>query len=308
MIMKVFLEKYFVNTSSFGVKRFYRNLKANLDQSELEFTEIHSQNALFKLYDGLLISPVHAGSFLQKKQIIFVHDFITFKWYHSNFKKFFLKIYYYFLFKSALRVFVFTNAEKKFIIDKFNIDPKKIFLFKPIYNDFLVFVKKNTNFSNDFENDFENDFFLLITNNKTHKNNDVVIDFFKNNSEHNLVVVGLKQNDFSNIKFYNNIDDYFLIHLLKTCNTVISPSLEEGFNLPLFDSLSFLKRPIVNLNQNYFEIYGHLPFYLVDWKSELKNLIVNNDFKITQNEFNDLKNKNLNSWKDLIVQITSHDS
>lgn len=304
MIMKVFLENYFVNRSSFGVKRFYRNLISNLNQTELEFTEIHSQNALFKLYDGLLISPVQAGSFFQKKQIIFVHDFISFKWYHSNFMKFLLKIYYNFLFENAFKVFVFTNAEKKFMIEKFSVDPKKIFLFKPIYNDLLSYKEKKTNFSNYFDNDF----FLLITNNKKHKNNDVVIDFFKNNSEHNLVVVGLKQNDFSNIKFYNNIDNYFIVYLLKTCNTVISPSLEEGYNLPLFDSLSFLKRPIVNLNQNYFELYGDLPLYLENWNTDLKNLIINKNFNITQNEFNDLINKNFNSWKDLIIQIKNYDS
>ena len=46
---------------------------------------------------------------------------------------------------------------------------------------------------------------------------------------------------YSNILSYKNIDDDFLNFLIKKSKTIISPSLDEGFNLPVYDCITFLK-------------------------------------------------------------------
>ena len=142
----------------------------------------------------------------------------------------------------------------------------------------------------------------MITNDfKKHKNNDVVIDFFKKNINYNLVIVGYMITGYSNILSYKNIDDDFLNFLIKKSKTIISPSMDEGFNLPVYDCITFLKKPIVFKLPIYKEFYNDIPFFFDQKNIFLSEIILNNDNYILNKKY--LKKMNLNSSKEWLESV-----
>lgn len=88
--------------------------------------------------------------------------------------------------------------------------------------------------------------FLLVFNSKNPKKNvDIVIKAFKKitswQSNLKLVIIGGKDNltirNFDNVYFLNNVPDRDLNFFYNSCEIFLSPSIYEGFNLPIIEAL-----------------------------------------------------------------------
>ena len=291
--MKIIFEKHFLNKSSLGVKRFYKFIFNKFKNTDYLIEEEENYFPYLKKYKSYLYSSVHLGSLIQYNQTIVVHDMISYRWYHKGIYKFLIRCYYMILFRIVKKIIVFSNFEKNYLIKTFLINSKKIKVLRPKYDRLII--KKE--YSLPFE-----DYFLMITNDfKKHKNNDVVIDFFKKNINYNLVIVGYMITGYSNILSYKNIDDDFLNFLIKKSKTIISPSMDEGFNLPVYDCITFLKKPIVFKLPIYKEFYNDIPFFFDQKNIFLSEIILNNDNYILNKKY--LKKMNLNSSKEWLESV-----
>lgn len=262
--MMITLQIYYVQKSSLGVRRFCSTLMEELNNLGLDYCVSKRRFFIVQKTNELLFFPLQVGSLLSTNQVIFVHDLISYRYLKNRIKKFFYFGFYYAVFNRASFLIVYSEWEKQFISNTFSIPKDKIKKYFPIYNIVLPINPRGF---------FGDSFFLMITNSCSHKNSESVIEVFEKCEHKNLIVVGLKRHNSKNIKYYINIEDLLLKDFMDKCITLISPSLDEGFNLPVYDCISRNKIPIVSAIPLHLELYTELAIFVESFELELPPLL-----------------------------------
>lgn len=149
-------------------------------------------------------------------------------------------------------------------------------------------------------NGFDEGFYLVIGGNHPRKRIMLLVELFQELSEKLIIVGEFKKPKTlpQNIHCTGYIDDDAKTALLSECLTLIMPSVDEGFGIPLIECLSFGKRPIctdlpifheVSLNMGIFT-----DFSLLDLKEKLKadKIIYGESYQI---KYNRIRNQQLDA-------------
>lgn len=144
--------------------------------------------------------------------------------------------------KRARKIITVSDATKKEIVEHLDTDPAKVVVTHEGADDFKNFPYKKT----------KEDYFLYVGNTYPHKNVETLFFAFSalNDAKVKLFIVGKK--DFfqeahkksaelgfrnPNIIFKESVDDGQLYGLYKNAIALVSPSLMEGFGLPVLEAM-----------------------------------------------------------------------
>jgi glycosyltransferase involved in cell wall biosynthesis len=202
------------------------------------------------------ITPAHYGSLFLKNQITTIHDVIPYKFKVSTIQNIFFKIFMPIILNRSKKIITVSDYVKAEVSKLLNIDINKIFTISNFLNDkFLDSVRFNNSKSIKHDN-----YFLMFESGLPHKNTQIVKDIFMNDSNlksFKLIVIGGNANDsFLNIEYTGKVSQLKLINLYKYCLAFIYPSLEEGFGIPLLESMSCNSRIIASNKSSLPEVCG----------------------------------------------------
>jgi glycosyltransferase involved in cell wall biosynthesis len=218
---------------------------------------------------NLLYNPFFNYSIFSKDTIITVHDLIHLKFKNFYKKKFgylFYKPYISYSIKKAKKIIVVSETTKKELEENFPQAKNKIFKVpnstEPLFYKNYKFKKEN--------------YFCFIGNNKPHKNLKFLLDFWldfsKNNNEYYLYLICPIDINIQNVKVFKNLNTKDLIEILGKAKALLSPSIWEGFNLPLLEAILLKTIPIASSIPANIELLGNdYPFlFNINNKEELK--------------------------------------
>ncbi len=262
------------------------------------FGEYHPLSFLFfgiftrKIEYDILYIPHFNYSPFSKNTIITIHDLIPLRFvdfYKNKRGYFFYKFYLSYSIKKAKKIFVVSETTKKEVLEYFPFSREKIIKI-PNSTDPLFYEKYN------FEKE---NYFLFIGNNKPHKNINFLIDFWKNFSKefpnYNLYIISPIETKEKNVLILKNLKTKELIETIGKAKVFISPSLWEGFNLPLLESILLETPPLVSSIPANEEILGkNYPYFFnprdeEDLKNKLSKILKEYDFSL--NYLKNLKEK-----------------
>lgn len=91
-----------------------------------------------------------------------------------------------------------------------------------------------------------NNYFLIIGSDHPRKRIDLVIDLFSSLNEKLIIIGGYKggENIPDNVKIMGYVDNETKLELIENCKTIIVPSIDEGFGLPIAEALLYGKKPL----------------------------------------------------------------
>lgn len=248
-----------------------------------------------KINHNLLFNPFFNYSLFSKDTIITIHDLIPLRFkdfYKNKFGYFLYKPYLSYSIKKAKKILVISETTKKEVEEIFPKSKNKIFKV-PNSTDPLFYKK--------YEFEKEN-YFCFIGNNKPHKNLKFLLDFwndfFKDNKDYYLYLICPIDVNMKNVRVFKNLKTKDLIEILGKAKALISPSLWEGFNLPLLEAILLKTIPIASSIPANIELLGKdYPFlFNLDKKEELKEkleLLLRN-YEDFLNFFNNLNIKGNN--------------
>lgn len=274
------------------------------------FGEYHSFSILFfgiwtrKIKYDIFYSPFFNLSPFLKKSIITVHDLIPIKFpeiYRNKFGYFFYKKYFKYSVKKAKKIFVVSKTTENDLIEYCpNLKSKII----KIPNSTHPLFYKNYNFKKE-------NYFCFIGNNKEHKNLKILLrvweDFSKKYPNFYLYIISPVNISLKNVRIFKNLKTEELIEILGKAKALISPSIYEGFNLPLLEAILLLTPPLVsNIPSNIEQLGLDYPFYFEPNDSnflftQMEKIIKENE--ICQEILKNIKEKNENTPENLTSKI-----
>lgn len=194
----------------------------------------------FIRYDILYVPFFNLSPF-SKNCFITVHDLIHFKFPEIYGKKTgynFFKKYFKYSLKKAKKIFVVSHTTKK--------DLEQFF---PFTSEKIIKIPNSTDplFYKDYDFKKEN-YFCFIGNNKAHKNLNFLLEIWKEFNlkypEYFLYLICPVDLEMKNVKVFKNLKTEELIEILGKAKALISPSIYEGFNLPVLEAI-LLETPII---------------------------------------------------------------
>lgn len=174
---------------------------------------------------------------------------------YSKFKCFFRKRYVKYQIKNSDKVITSSEYTKKDMINRFNVNEKKINVL-PIFFD--------TDVQFDESRKYEK-YFLIVGEIERTKNIEIVLKAFSLlpndlKNSYKIYIVGRKGNDYLNVCdmirnlnlkdraiIFDYVSDKKLFELYKNAYALIFPSLFEGFGLPILEAMSF-GIPVISSN------------------------------------------------------------
>ncbi|MFL2566806.1 MAG: hypothetical protein ACJ0QP_05290 [Schleiferiaceae bacterium] len=251
------VNKYHISNSSRGVRRFYDNLV-------FELTKLIGIDMLVEVekkslvYTGLrkILEPVHKLPIFAFNTNVIVHDMISFRHKYNGLVWAILWCFYFIAFNLAHRIFVFSVFEKNYIKKTFRLKTvDKIKIFTPVYNDVILALETKL-----IDSLNVGEKFLIVTNNISHKNAGMIKDLQVENIP--LVVIGIEGNNTDNVKYFQEVSDLDYWSAIRYCKNLICLSEDEGFNLPVYDTIRSGKSPIIRDIPVHRELYeGYALFY-----------------------------------------------
>lgn len=251
---------------------------------------------LSRKYD-LIYSTTPHGSFLLRKQIITIHDLISIK-KDRTYKTYNLQAVYYKLFlpltiKRCVKVITVSEYTKREVIKYFNCKENRVRVVYNAYNSDLF--NNLSTIKKEFK--VNRPFILSVGATYPHKNLEYLIRVFnqlKDNIDYDLYIVGGKVSYISTLQklvdlfklehrivIKRYVSDENLVALYRQAFCFVYPSLEEGFGLPLLESMA-CDCPVISSDISCLkEIAGDAAYFInpLD-ESSLKKAILN----ITSNE------------------------
>lgn len=269
---------------------FYRNL--------IEIP-VNNLQGKFQVYHTQYFLPISCGS----KTVVTIHD-ISFLHYPECFSRKQLLLNNYLIKEAAHKSkYIITVSEfsKKDIVEKYNIDPEKIFVTHLAANKNYKPVSDKRNMSDIImKYNIKSKYILTVGNLQPRKNLERLIrafnqlqrqEWFK---EYELVIVGKKdwQLDklFSNVEMNRNIvltgyvPDSDLSLLYNYCDTFVYPSIFEGFGLPVLEALQCGKAVLTSNSSSLPEVIGDAgilfdPFDIEDIATSIANVLKNKEYR-----------------------------
>lgn len=292
-----------INSTSRGGRRYYDGIIEKLDLNPLLIPTALPSNSIYRRIREILLltpsnqilwSPAHRGSLVSKTQVITVLDLINLQYVYSGISKAILSLYLKYLFNNSLQIVAISNATKAVVVNRLNIDDSKVKVIQgPTYFPELHLHK----------NDFQfvglvgKPFFLVVANDLTHKNIGFVIDSYnacRTKKHFDLVIIGNSNSIFaekcylsSGVKLLADVSDSTLTELLYSSIGLISPSLDEGLNLPVGEALSAGVNCFVSDIPVHVELYSGAVTFFDPYKLDSLIAIFDN--------FPDYSNKNITS-------------
>ncbi|MBI5748887.1 MAG: glycosyltransferase family 4 protein [Nitrospinae bacterium] len=205
-------------------------------------------------------SPTFSAPLYQQcKTIMTVHDMI-----HLVFGKSIHRLYYRYIVKTAMMkassIITVSEYSKTDIVKYLGIPKEKIYVtyngidekFRPVHNKTIDNIKKKYGIFSRY--------ILFVGNQKPHKNVDNILKAFKMAMEkeglnHHLILVGVKNGYIKiageldkRVIYINNHTDDDLVELYQSADLFLSPSLYEGFGLPMLEAMA-CGVPVVTSNR-----------------------------------------------------------
>ncbi len=245
------------------VKKAISNKNFQVVQTKIPWHSISEQLNFPKILNKENLSLMHfpyfsVPIFYNKPYILTIHDLIIDHYPTGNASTLFTPLYYLKLFfyklvirissQKAKMILVPSNATKDEVIDHLKINENKILVTYEGNDCDITSEKKEINKS-------LGEYFLYVGNAYPHKNLTVLIEGFKKlikeNKTTKLVLVGkidhfylklkgfVKENNLEKeIIFFGKADDSDLFDLYKGALALVTPSLMEGFGLPVLEAMS----------------------------------------------------------------------
>lgn len=305
--LKAFLSRI-KSDSNFEFKIILKERKKNIfiKQYIFPFGEYHPISILFFgiftrfIKHNILYVPFFNLSPFTKSSYITVHDLIHFKFPEIYRKKpgyKFFKKYFRYSLKKARRIFVVSHTTEK--------DLEEFF---PSFKEKFIKIPNSTDplFYNDYNFKKEN-YFCFIGNNKPHKNLNFLLEVWKEFNlkypEYCLYLICPVDLNLKNVKVFKNLKTEELIEILGKAQGLISPSIYEGFNLPVLEAILLETPPIASKIPANIELLKNDYPLLFDLNnkneaiSKMEEAIINNE-KIIKT-FKNLKEKNQNTPENL---------
>lgn len=259
------------------------------------------KNIIQKYFCLNLYMPIIKNNF---EVINLIHDmqWKVFPEYYSRIRILWLKFNILLCSRYSNKVLFTSNFIKSQYLESYNFIHKTYVSYLP-FNFQMKSIKPRFNLK-------PNSFFFILSSNLKHKNLDLIIKIFENNSfKKKLVVAGVGQKtkkNYKNIIYLDKISEKNKIWLFKNCYTYLQPSLYEGFGMTVVEALIYSKAIIVSNLKPFREIclgyvqYIKKPSIKVNWLNEimnrqkklkkdktfLKNISKFNDHNFSNNLFN----------------------
>jgi glycosyltransferase involved in cell wall biosynthesis len=234
----------------------------------------------------LLVNFCNTGMLFYDKQVVTIHD-MSYKinpgWFS---RKFYL--WYNFLIphltKHSLKILTVSNSSKEDIVKYLDVRKDKISV---IYNSSYL----NTN--DTFETICHEKYLLSVSSLNPRKNlNNLIKAFEKLESRINLVIVGLKSDNFAvneldigkNVIVKGYVSDDELAALMKNAEAFVYLSFYEGFGLPPVEAMSMGCPVIVSDINSHREVCGNSalyadPYDVEDIKNKITEVLENDRLK-----------------------------
>lgn len=268
--MKFLINSCATTYTSFGVKRYFENIRPYLEQTNtLEFTVLNNNTRIDKINElfhkgkrnTIFWSPSQRGPLNAKNHVVTVHDCINVNYTHTDkLSNFLLRQLTQKLLKNSSKIIAISESTKNEILKNYSIKSD------------LIEVIKSSNIPNIAIPTFIQSidlppYILIVSNSLLHKNTiNACKAIASSNLKHlgiELRVVGsidpigheiLNRNKI-NVHFESSITDERLFSLYKNAAFFYSPSLEEGHNLSIAEALA------VGANVLCSDIPAHKEFY-----------------------------------------------
>lgn len=251
--MDLIINKSAYLSTSLGGKRYFEGIYKELRwPGNVSFSYIPPLNFLVRPYEllstgnanSIYWSPCHRGPLFAKNHVVTVLDCINIKYsYKSDFRRPLLRSITEAVLQNAIAVVAISQATRDSILENYNIDSNKV-----------VVIPGPTKFqlphhSPSYLTDLK--YVLLVTNSLPHKNTFLALDAFSKSDAAkmgiSLRVVGsvdirglnLCKQEGIDVIIYNKLSEYELINLYSQATFLLSPSLEEGLNLPIGEALHY---------------------------------------------------------------------
>lgn len=239
--------------SSNGVRRYFAEVMKYLSWPDYILTEHEKIKSISRFReltylgskDEIYWSPSQRGPLWAKNHVLTVHDCINIEYVHHQdwrlplFKRLFQSIL-----DNALVVVTISNSTRTVLTNLFEVDPSKIVLIKsPLDVGFHFDVSHIGEFSN-------RPFVLMVTNSLAHKNTlracQALSRCNRAHKDLTLRVVGslslqaleVCKKAGLEVDIQTNVSDHDLAVWYKQALFLLSPSLQEGHNLPVAEALS----------------------------------------------------------------------
>lgn len=308
--LKAFLSQI-KNNNKFEFKIILKKRKKEipLKQFTFSFGEYSPFSILFFgiftrfIKHDLLYVPFFNLSPFSKNSVITVHDLIHLKFPEIYGKKSgysFFKKYFRYSINKAKKIFVVSDTTKKDLEEFFPRIKEKIIKIPnstdPLFYKEYNFIKEN--------------YFCFIGNNKPHKNLNFLLnvwkDFVEKYLEYYLYLICPIDLNLKNVKVFKNLKTEEVIKILGKAKAIISPSIYEGFNLPVLEAILLQTPVLASKIPSNLEILSENYPYLFDFDKndlflKMENLIKENE-KIIETLKN-IKEKNQNTPENLARNI-----
>ena len=291
---------------------YLTNIKNSLNQN---IKSINVNSKLIYFFNNLLSvkkkcdifhKTYYSTNFSKKLPLIItVHDLISEKYLHiSNSMKIDSKKKKINIDK-ADHIIAVSIKTKKDLIKYYRVDPKKISVVHHGYNFISNNEKKKVSIN------FKKPFFLFIGNRFFYKNFNIILQTFSKYRDllldFDLICAGsknftvqelkfLKENNIKidSIKILNQVDDSDLIYLYKNATSLLFPSFEEGFGMPILEALSNNCPVICSDIEVFREIYKDNVYYFDP--NDPKDLYLKINQLLLTRKNNNFKNYKLKSF------------
>ncbi len=249
-----YLEEFVSSRENFSLRITKSRLYGLVEQ--ISIPRILRRERIDIFHSPSFFGPVSCGC----KVVMTIHDMIHVFYPNPKESSVFHRIYYNMIVKRAARntdkIITVSENSKRDIVDYLNVPPEKIVV---TYNA----VDGNFRRSNDDRVEetkgrfgINGRFILYVGNQKPHKNVGLLIDAYqqlKGKTNHQLVIVGQKNRLFQNglrdrklegVIFVGEVPDELLPHFYSGADVFVSPSLYEGFGLPIIEAFA-CETPVV---------------------------------------------------------------
>ncbi len=238
----------------------------SLKVTSLKLYGIREQVFLPRLLQKEKIDIFHATSFAcpvsaSCKVIMTIHDLIHVLFQEETSVA--RKIYYSYIVRKAAgnasRIVTVSESSKRDIINYLSLSPEKIVVTYNAVDE--IFKKSNEDNVDEIKERFgiNGKFILYVGNLKPHKNVRMLIEAYqllRGKVNHKLVIVGKKEllfqkgligNMLEGVIFVGDVSDALMPRFYSGADVYVSPSLYEGFGLPLIEAMA-CRTPVVALS------------------------------------------------------------
>jgi len=253
--MKLIVNGVAAYRSSFGVRRYYENVMQHISRPDgVSVTPIGRSKVFDRLTelcypgraDALLWSPSQRGPIRAKRHVVTVHDCINVEYtYADDWRRFALKWMSQQLLGNAEVVVTISQATRNAVLRNYDLNPSAVVVIPSPSYIALPYVAREPD-----DTPVARPFVLMVTNSLPHKNTELAC--------RSLVAAGIRQRGIAlrvvgsispaaralceeakvDLTVSTGLSDHELRHLYEDSLFLLSPSLEEGHNLPIAEAVS----------------------------------------------------------------------